>query len=334
METEIKKSIRQASNANALVLLIFYGIVFAGSALIQILLKQFIREDSEYFTALYQLIAFLFQYVVTVPILLVIFRAVLGKKIGWKLKDSYHKPQATGGQLVRWCLIALGLVYVSAYISNFATMIFQAITKIELNTISMTAETNWIGYMGNLLAFAILAPLFEEMLFRATLFRNTERFGGWFAAIITGIFFGLWHINHSQILYAAALGVVAAFLTAKTRSVFPAMTVHFVMNLIGAVQSIALSGLDLNALNADIITEHLGQFAVIGCMTLLMIGLMITGIVLLILEICNHRDTFRLENRCLELKNGQKVLTYLTAPVTLLTLLVLIALTVYNAMPV
>ena len=92
------------------------------------------------------------------------------------------------------------------------------------------------------------------MLFRATLFRNTERFGSWFGVITIGITFGLWHCNYEQFFYTAVLGICAAFLTAKTRSVLPAMAIHFTMNFIGTMLSIAYSGLDLDNLDLEVMT--------------------------------------------------------------------------------
>lgn len=334
MEQNFKKALRKASNVNSLLLILFYALVFSGAFVIQLLLPQIMDETGAYYTACNQICVFLFQYVIVVPILLLIFRAVLGKKIGWKLKDSYHKPQATAGQCIRWCLISLGLVYATTFFSNIFFNILQMLTGMQLHAPSMVAEQNWFGYLTNFFAFAILAPIFEEMLFRATLFRNTERFGGWFAVVMTGIFFGLWHGNYAQIIYAAMLGVCVAFLTAKTRSVLPAMAVHFIMNLIGAIQSVAYSGIDIsdpNYMNPSHLMEHIGNFAVIGIMVMVVIGFMITGLILLIIELVKHRETFRLENTVPQVSGGRKALVYLTAPVTVVCVIGLLAITIWNA---
>ena len=96
------------------------------------------------------------------------------------------------------------------YATSMASQIFfnvvEMVTDVELQAPSMVAEENWVGYLNNIVAFAIYAPVFEEMLFRATLFRNTERFGSWFGVITIGITFGLWHCNYEQVFYTAVLG--------------------------------------------------------------------------------------------------------------------------------
>ncbi len=334
MEQNLKKALRKASNANSLLLILFYVLVLSGSSVIRLLLPKVMNETGTYYTAFCQICIFLFQYVIVVPLLLLIFRAVLGRKIGWKLKDSYCKPQATAGQLIRWCLIALGLIYAASFFSSIFFNIMQMLTGMELHAPSMVAEQNWLGYLTNFLAFAILAPIFEEMLFRATLFRNAERFGGWFAVIMTGIFFGLWHGNYAQTIYTATLGICVAFLTAKTRSVLPAMIVHFIMNFIGAIQSIAISGIDMSNtsnMESTYVLEHMGQFAIIGLMGILVMGLVITGVVLFIIELAKHRETFRLENTVPQVSGGKKTLVYLTAPVTVICIVGLLALTILNA---
>ncbi|MEE0241599.1 MAG: CPBP family intramembrane glutamic endopeptidase, partial [Ruminococcus sp.] len=256
MERTLKKAIRTASNVNSLMLLLFYGLIYAAVFGIQLLIPHLLPEDSTYYEAIYEVIVYFVQYVVIVPVLLLLFRAILGRKIGWNLKDSYRKPQASGGQLFRWCLIALGLVYATSMASQIFFNVVEMVTDVELQSPSMVAEENWVGYLNNIVAFSLYAPIFEEMLFRATLFRNTERFGSWFGVIMIGITFGLWHCNYEQFFYTAILGICAAFLTAKTRSVLPAMAIHFTMNFIGTMLSIAYSGLDTDNLDLEGMLQH------------------------------------------------------------------------------
>ena len=183
MERTLKKAIRTASNVNSLMLLLFYGLIYAAVFGIQLLIPHLLSEDSIYYEAIYEVIVYFVQYIVVVPVLLLLFRVILGRKIGWNLKDSYQKPQASGGQLFRWCLIALGLVYATSMASQIFFNVVEMVTDVELQSPSMVAEENWVGYLNNIVAFAIYAPIFEEMLFRATLFRNTERFGSWFGGV-------------------------------------------------------------------------------------------------------------------------------------------------------
>lgn len=331
MERTLKKAIRTASNVNSLMLLLFYGLIYAAVFGIQLLIPHLLSEDSTYYEGIYEVIVYFVQYVVVVPVLLLLFRAILGRKIGWNLKDSYRKPQASGGQLFRWCLIALGLVYATSMASQIFFNVVEMVTDVELQAPSMVAEENWVGYLNNIVAFSLYAPIFEEMLFRATLFRNTERFGSWFGVITIGITFGLWHCNYEQFFYTAVLGICAAFLTAKTRSVLPAMAIHFTMNFIGTMMSIAYSGLDTDNLDLEGMLQHPLKMLLLAGMNFLVIGILIAGCVLFIVELVKHRETFRLGNTVPQVSGGKKALVYWTAPVTIVCVIVFLAMAIVNA---
>lgn len=209
--------------------------------------------------------------------------------------------------------------------------VVEMVTDVELQAPSMVAEENWVGYLNNIVAFSLYAPIFEEMLFRATLFRNTERFGSWFGVITIGITFGLWHCNYEQFFYTAVLGICAAFLTAKTRSVLPAMAIHFTMNFIGTMMSIAYSGLDTDNLDLEGMLQHPLKMLLLAGMNFLVIGILIAGCVLFIVELVKHRETFRLGNTVPQASGGKKALVYWTAPVTIVCVIVSLAMAIVNA---
>jgi len=64
----------------------------------------------------------------------------------------------------------------------------------------------------------------------------------------------------------------------------------------------------------------------------IIIGLAITGLVLFIIELVKHRESFHIENELPEVPAVKKTLTYLTAPITILMFLAFIAVTVINAL--
>ena len=165
MERTLKKAIRTASNVNSLMLLLFYGLIYAAVFGIQLLIPHLGFSDSIYYEAIYEVIVYFVQYVVVVPIVLLLFRVILGRKIGWNLKDSYRKPQASGGQLFRWCLIALGLVYATSMASQIFFNVVEMVTDVELQAPSMVAEENWVGYLNNIVAFSLYAPILKKCCF-------------------------------------------------------------------------------------------------------------------------------------------------------------------------
>lgn len=336
MEKELKHKIRKTSNINSLIILLFYAFAMVFSMFSESVTALFINQQSQDYYYLYKIIAYLFQYAVTVPLLLLILRIIMRKDSQRpRLKDCFCKPEMPAGWVAKWILISLGMVYAVSYASGIFFTIIQQLTGTELHAADFTADESAIDRAATILAVSILAPIFEELLFRATLFRNAERYGAWSMVIISGITFGLWHINFQQTLYTAALGIFSCFLISKTRSVIPSLLLHFFMNLIGGIQSIAVGALDIDKLEtADMsyILDKFGWFLLIMLMSFAVIGLCITGIVLFIIEISCHRDSFKLKNYCPDASGGKKAAVYITAPVTLILLVFLLTITVINAL--
>ncbi len=79
---------------------------------------------------------------------------------------------------------------------------------------------------------AVWSPLAEELVFRAMVFR-TLRTGFSFvpAAIISGVAFGVYHMNWVQGVYAAALGILLAYTYEKTNSLLGCYLFHLAFNL-------------------------------------------------------------------------------------------------------
>lgn len=82
----------------------------------------------------------------------------------------------------------------------------------------------------NFLFLAVLPALCEEFVFRGVMFQGYRRHGLWKAVLISGLFFGLLHLNFNQFSYGFALGAVFAVLVEATGSLLASMLVHFMIN--------------------------------------------------------------------------------------------------------
>lgn len=77
----------------------------------------------------------------------------------------------------------------------------------------------------------IVAPIAEEMVFRVFLFNAIRRYGGfWIGAIVSGILFGLAHMDEYALLPLALGGVVLCWVYAKSRNAFASMITHALFN--------------------------------------------------------------------------------------------------------
>lgn len=83
-----------------------------------------------------------------------------------------------------------------------------------------------------LLAFCILTPIAEELLYRYLVFYSLwEWLGRWAAIVGSALIFGLMHMNAVQILYACALGLLLGILMEYYRDVRVPMCGHIAANL-------------------------------------------------------------------------------------------------------
>ena len=77
---------------------------------------------------------------------------------------------------------------------------------------------------------AILPGICEEMLFRGYIIRGFEKSGFWKAIIISGILFGVFHLDFFRLLPASIMGIWLGYLLLKTKSIFITMLAHALHN--------------------------------------------------------------------------------------------------------
>lgn len=82
-----------------------------------------------------------------------------------------------------------------------------------------------------LLHVAAVPAICEEMLYRGYVMSALKKsWGIWPAIIISGLLFGLYHLQLTNLLPLATLGAIFAFITWTTRSLYPAIVAHFINN--------------------------------------------------------------------------------------------------------
>ena len=133
----------------------------------------------------------------------------------------------------------------------------------------------------------VIAPIFEELIFRKLLMDRIGVYGAWLSVIVSGLAFGAFHGTFEQLFYAISGGILFAIAYAKTGKIRYSMALHFMFNLFGAmipllVQEYMLSSTDFYYL--------LGILIILATQY----GFALVGIVLFILGLC--RGWFSLEN--------------------------------------
>ncbi len=82
-----------------------------------------------------------------------------------------------------------------------------------------------------LIAIAVIPAICEEVLFRGYILRSFEKSWGIIIAIlVSGLFFGLFHLQAGNLIPLSTLGVVLAIMTWLSGSIWPAIFAHFINN--------------------------------------------------------------------------------------------------------
>ena len=111
---------------------------------------------------------------------------------------------------------------------------------LELNVFTMLFSTNYvletrsdlsiISVPLQLICIAVVPAVLEEFMFRGVFAGYYREKGILTAALLSGLVFGLFHLNFNQFGYAFALGVAFALLLEGTGSIFYGMFAHFLIN--------------------------------------------------------------------------------------------------------
>lgn len=337
--TQQKKDLRRAANTSGIMMILFYLLSIGAAFLVPWLVLHFVSFYDRVFQDVYAIAAYIVQYLVIVPVLLLVFRLLYGKRAGLRIGAGFCKPTVPVSRMLKWILMCCGIIYAVSYASSFAnamlTAAIESLTGFEVTAPDMAAGDSLLSKCTNILAIVILAPLFEELLFRASIYRSLERFGQWPAAIVCGLLFGLWHSNYVQTVYACVMGVCACFLAAKTGTVLSAYLLHLGINLIGGIQSLVVGNIDAEQLAAgeiEMTVEYLSSLLVVLIMGFLIIVLMLTGLILLLLELLLHRETFRLKKSETDIGFGRAMCLMLTSPGIVIACVFMLFMTLLRAL--
>lgn len=135
----------------------------------------------------------------------------------------------------RSLLCTFGLAVCGQFLCNIIMLMFRVVFPKTYEGYLELAEGLDIHVLpawAMLFIVAVWSPLAEEIVFRAMIYRTLRKgFAFLPAALISGILFGAYHMNWVQGVYAAALGILLAFVYEKTNSLLGCYLFHFMFNL-------------------------------------------------------------------------------------------------------
>ena len=189
---------------------------------------------------------------------------------------SADKPRFGLGHWLILLVIAFGCMTAGGLVGNAIMSILSAVMDYDYaNALGNMVSSSpvWVTFVGA----CICAPLGEELLFRKLLIDRTRRFGDLPSILVSGLLFGLFHGNLFQFFYAAAVGMVLAYVYTRTGKYWWCVAMHAAFNFVGSIITPALAGL----LPADMISfENLLQPLIYLLLLAWQNGVLIAGIIL------------------------------------------------------
>ncbi|MBP3900851.1 MAG: HAD hydrolase-like protein [Blautia sp.] len=177
-------------------------------------------------------------------------------------KDGRLIPSPPGGKIsVPGILLLVGLgAALSLYGNVLLGLLAQLFPIDDYSEVIEQVErgkTLWVL----IICMGILAPIAEEMVFRWLIYlRLRDTFPIWIAALISSAFFGIYHGNVMQAIYAGVLGLFFALALEMTGNIWSSVILHVSANIFSlAMQEFAALEEYLGESDAELL---IGLFAI------------------------------------------------------------------------
>ena len=322
----MNKEIRRLSNFSSLPVLIFVLFMQLSASAIQIgvsLLERFAHIALP--EQLVYMIMYIFVYPIGGSLAALIFYKTRKRETGLRLSQTFCRPQMNAGWIIKYMIITWGLSLLMSIITNIILQLLKSLLHLNFTDISFDFGDGIGGFIVSFVSLSIFAPIFEEIIFRSAVYRHTEIMGQSFAVVFSAIVFALMHGNLEQLPYTFVMGLGFAYLFAKTRSLLIPMLLHFLTNTTTVIFTSIIGTTDTDELSTLLSNRDFAAVIPTVLYSLIIYGIIIAAIVLGIIELVRAiRRRERLMGSIFPISGAKKTAVFLTAPVTIITLILLV----------
>ena len=170
-----------------------------------------------------------------------------------------------------------------------------------------------------IILLAVIPPVVEEFIFRGLIYHSYRKNGICGAALLSGLLFGVTHLNINQLCYAFVIGVMFAFLVEVTGSMWSSMIAHFAVNTysITVMKILSLAGVDVNAMAGQTQQLSSGSMFIATIIQVIVLGAIAMGFlalsILILKKLAERNGKAGFIRRDFELRhvrrNGEKFVT-------------------------
>lgn len=154
----------------------------------------------------------------------------LNKQKAKSLFKEYSFNKISAKEVVISILIGLIVFILNIFFSVFINYILALIGYNQGTSVSSGGSASILSLILSLIMTAVLPAFCEEFLHRGVLLSSYKKLGFKNAILISSLLFGLLHMNIEQFLFATMVGLILGSVTLFSRSIVPAMIIHFMNN--------------------------------------------------------------------------------------------------------
>lgn len=223
------------------------------------------------------------------------------------------------------------------YAGNIIGQIMSAVLSDGQATNRLQSVVLGSDWWVNALYIGILAPIFEEWIFRKEIISRLRRYGEKTAIVFSSIAFALFHLNLFQFFYAFGLGLILGYVYTRTSKIRYTIAMHMIINLNGAVVApLLLRAVDPKMFDGSLTQAEImrmaesgnsGGLEILGMYGMALFALIIAGIVLLVRWF--KRRLWEFYPTPEELPAGLKIRTAYLNPGVIVYVLLTLALTLW-----
>lgn len=161
-------------------------------------------------------------YLIAMPIAVML----MGKSTVIETRKFDMKP----GLFFKLLLMCLPMMWAGSVFGSMLSMVLsngEATDRVA----DLAMQTN----IWNVVFLVIVGPVFEEWLFRKQLIDHTRKYGEKTAILLSGLAFGLFHMNLFQFFYAFLLGLMFGYVYTRTSKLRYSTAMHMIINFNGGV---------------------------------------------------------------------------------------------------
>ncbi len=153
---------------------------------------------------------------------------IVKNKISLRESLGFKKLKALPALLIT--LMSVPGYFVALALNYLVVLLLQQVGNVPTSPVPspQTVTELIIG----ILIIAVSPAICEEILHRGLLLRAYEKRGSYKAIIITGFFFGIFHMDITNFLAPIFWGVIFGYFALRTGSIFAGMLAHFLNNAI------------------------------------------------------------------------------------------------------